>query len=300
MIDMSNVKVRTIERKDLQSIRDLIEIINRYDKMEISFPDQMFEYLLSQPKQKENIFLAYMAEKLIGFAMCGIFGSLEKVKFELHIHPDYRKKRLGSRLFDILMDAAHKNNAKAVEIGCKQQAGDSVRFVESRGFQPFEYSWKMDMELNGWEHRAMPEELHIRRVMKEDVELYVDIMTNAFKGEGEQPFKNDIHERLFLQPNTHAFFLEKGDAVMATAAVNLEVEINRGYIYNVGVYNNYRGMGYGKLILTHCANYIKENRFSKASLIVKSENHNALKLYKSIGFKEIETFVGYKLRINNK
>jgi ribosomal protein S18 acetylase RimI-like enzyme len=59
-------------------------------------------------------------------------------------------------------------------------------------------------------------------------------------------------------------------------------------LYNFGIYPKYRGKGLSKILLTSCLKIYK-NR--KIILFVSTDNHIALKLYQSVGFKQSMDFV---------
>ncbi len=293
MFCVEEVRIKTLERVDFTGLKEFVGVINEHDGIEINVPDQMLEFIMQQPKQRELIFLAYENDKIIGFGMCMLFNSAEKVKYEIIVHPQYRSRGLGSKLYSVLLESAEKLGVKKIEAGFKK-SDISIRFAEVRGFSPKEYSWKMDMDVREWNKKELEPGMQIRNIDKEDALVYADIMTNGFKKPGEEPYDEKIHSKLFIQPNTRAFFLQKDAEIVATAAINLEEGLDRGYIYNVAVYDKFRGKGYGKLMLEHCVGFVKGSGLSRASLIVDGDNYNALKLYKNIGFVEIDTYVTYQ------
>ena len=58
-------------------------------------------------------------------------------------------------------------------------------------------------------------------------------------------------------------------------------------LYNFGIYEKYRGKGYGKIMLKECLNM---NKNKKIVLFVSEENKTAYKLYNSAGFKPSRDF----------
>ena len=119
-------------------------------------------------------------------------------------------------------------------------------------------------------------------------------MNAGFKKEGEVLYNENSFPTLSA-PDRYVFFIEKEGQPAATAAINLQNDIGRGYIHNVTVYKDYRGQGLGEMALRHCIHTIRENGLKKAALNVDGENRNALNLYKKIGFVEIDTDVLFRL-----
>jgi len=56
---LEEIKIKSFERDDRVNIKNFAREINHLDKLELSIPEQLFEYILSQPHLRENIILAY-------------------------------------------------------------------------------------------------------------------------------------------------------------------------------------------------------------------------------------------------
>ena len=68
--------------------------------------------------------------------------------------------------------------------------------------------------------------------------------------------------------------------------------IDEGHICNVAVHPNYRGRGFGKLIMSALIDRAKEEGMQLMTLEVRRSNLIAQELYHSLGFKD----VGYRKR----
>lgn len=56
-------------------------------------------------------------------------------------------------------------------------------------------------------------------------------------------------------------------------------------IWNVEVYEPYRGLGHGRSLMVMCMNEIRNRGGNAAYLFVRANNYRAIKLYESLGFK---------------
>jgi len=201
-------------------------------------------------------------------------------------------------LYDNISKKAKEYNVKVVTAFAKEHMKYSVKFLENRGFQIHKYMWKMDCCLQDIDYRAMPKgAYYIRRLTHEDIKNYVDIMNAGFKKEGDVLYNENSFQILLSNPDEYVFFIVQQGKVVATAAIGLQKDINRGYIHNVTVCRAYRGQGFGKIALTHCINKIKEAGLYKAALNVDGENKNAMSLYEKIGFVEVDTDIMFKLEL---
>lgn len=295
---LQEVKIKSIEKEDIADFKEFANIINELDRLELSFSENVFEYILSQPFLRENTILAYYNDKLVAFAAC-IKKSEDSpdAEIEVIVHPSYRKNGLGKLLFNIIWDKS-KDNVRNVTAFAKERMDYSVKFMENRGFKTHKYMWKMDYLLNNIDYKAVPDgEYTIRQVDLKDVDKYVDIMNAGFKKEGDVMYNENSFQMHLNNPDKYVFFVERQGEVVATAAISMQKDIDRGYIHNVTVYKDYRGHGFGEFAINHCVNKIKEAGLSKAALNVDGENKNALRLYKKIGFEEIDTDIIFKLVI---
>jgi ribosomal-protein-alanine N-acetyltransferase len=57
-----------------------------------------------------------------------------------------------------------------------------------------------------------------------------------------------------------------------------------GYIYSIYVVREYRGFGYGSLLIEHFANLLRENGIYRMHLDVSASNESAIRVYHRLGF----------------
>lgn len=293
------VKIKFFESSDKENLKGFAKVINLQDELELSIPERVFEYILTQPHLRENTILAYHKDELVAFAAC-IKNSKDgdEANFELVVHPDYRNMGLGKMLYDIIFDKSKVSKVTKVTAYAKEHMENSVKFLKNRDFRIHKYMWKMDYSLQDIACKVMPSaEYSFEQLTIEDVNKYVDIMNAGFKKEGDVLYNENSFQVLLSNPDEYVFFVKHEDTVVATAAIGYQSDIDRGYIHNVTVYNEYRGKGLGEMALNHCINKVKEAGFSKATLNVDGENKNALGLYKKLGFEESNTDIMFKLEI---
>lgn len=79
-----------------------------------------------------------------------------------------------------------------------------------------------------------------------------------------------------------AFFIMEGDKYVGYGQII--IEDSEPVIVNLGILKEFRGKGYGKLLLMQLLHVISQNNFSRALIRVSEENKIALKLYEGVGF----------------
>lgn len=73
-------------------------------------------------------------------------------------------------------------------------------------------------------------------------------------------------------------------------------EKDTAVIVNFGILKEYRGEGYSKYLLNYLLNHTVELGFKKVKLNVDHENHTAINLYKSFGFKSKNKILTWELK----
>ena len=67
----------------------------------------------------------------------------------------------------------------------------------------------------------------------------------------------------------------------------VQVVLDEGYITNIAVLEDFRGLGIGKKIVNRLTEYAKDQNLSFITLEVRESNERAITLYKSFGFNTI-------------
>lgn len=298
-MNLEEVKIKTFEREDLKNFKVFTEEINAVDNTDISISEEMLEFILCQPHFKENTYITYYKDKMIAWAaMIKPRQDLWEGNLEMLVHPKFRSQGLGKKLYELLLSNAREQNVKSIKAVTKEHFIYSVKALRDRGFKVEKYMWKMDYALGNMEFLPLNMGGYtIRRIGPEDSRSYIDMMNAGFKKEGDVLYNENSFPALLSSTERYVFFIEKQGEPAATAAISLQEDIGRGFIYNVTVYKEYRGQGLGEAAIKHCINTIEEKGLRKATLSVDGENRGALNLYKKIGFLEIDTDVVLRLEM---
>ena len=81
------------------------------------------------------------------------------------------------------------------------------------------------------------------------------------------------------------FFVAEIDNLFA-GYIGIKAVIDEGYITNIAVFPEYRGMGVGKALISRVFEFAEEKQLSFVSLEVRPSNTAAVSLYEKTGFKE--------------
>lgn len=281
------LKVKPIEKKDWQDICLLIEAVNRSDHLDYSLTKEWFDYVLHH--SENGLFVAHCKEQLVGLATCMV-NTADKGQgvINLIVHPENRKEGVGTALYHRLIEYATETKIEKVFTYVNEALVDALKFVEKKDFTIILYSWKMEMDLTDdhpvlSDHKNIDGEIIFRKAVPSDGNAYRHIIADCF---GDYIGDNAL-EQLLRDPSVRVYLLKyKGDTV-ASITIQYKENIAQGYLYDVAVIKKYRGRGFGKCLLQRSLLMLKKYQMKTAALLVSGENREALRLYESVGFREV-------------
>ena len=124
-----------------------------------------------------------------------------------------------------------------------------------------------------------------------DVPQIYEIEKKSF----EHPFSQTvILSQVVLHYGTSLVAVINGKVIgYAIAAIKLTKEGRALHLLNFAVDPKYRGMGIGRLMLRTLEKLARKTGLKAIVLEVSTQNHVAIRLYKSEGFKEVEILKNY-------
>ena len=135
------MRIRLLKQKDIEEVVKLIiESYKKEDKSRIWTENIAREYLRRIYKlNREVCFVAQEGEKIIGVALCRIRPEFNKIKVisdMLLVHPEYRKKKVATKLLNkLLTKAKNKFNVTEIETSIYTLLDFPIIWYESIGFR---------------------------------------------------------------------------------------------------------------------------------------------------------------------
>jgi ribosomal-protein-alanine N-acetyltransferase len=104
---------------------------------------------------------------------------------------------------------------------------------------------------------------------------------------------------LLTDYNSIAFVAKVNEVIAGFIIAQVEVEENTefGHIITINVVPNLRRKGIGKRLLLEIETLLKQKGIEESRLEVREDNHNAIKLYQTMGYKtlgKLENYYGKK------
>ncbi|MBP1744605.1 MAG: acetyltransferase [Firmicutes bacterium] len=102
----------------------------------------------------------------------------------------------------------------------------------------------------------------------------------------------DVSREYYLEGGS-AFLYKDGECIGYGQIV---IDSDMPFIVNIGLIPGYRGKGYGRLLLIHFLEIVRDRGFDQVRLNVRSGNEDALRLYRKLGFSIISETYKWQLK----
>lgn len=186
---------------------------------------------------------------------------------------------------------------------CNKDDQTLMGLFETFKFELFRNYWKLARKLSLDSFPQLPEGVNIRKVSwPGEAQLIYDLEKSSFRehfGYVELAFEDWLEqfERDELMDPAGFFVLEhNGLPVGFSLASDLRAEQNGGWVDKLGVVDQSRGKGFGKLLLEWQFAYSASRGFDSIALGVDSGNESgALNLYFGLGFEVSVVWAAFRL-----
>ncbi len=288
---MTNIILRkNINEKTYQEIKGLEKLCSARDN--ISFKLEL-EYKLNNSGTEDsentdiNEFLFYDYDNLVGYAGIGDFGG-DALEISGMVHPDFRKKRIFSKLFSLVCHECRNRKNNEMLLLCDNKSISGMGFIEGLEADYDHSEYDMFFSRNVPKGKIV-QSLSLGKAENKDIKKIAE-MDSIFFG-AEKNF--DFYENANQICSTF-MALSRNDIV---GKVRLELDEGIGGIYGLGVMPEFRRKGFGREILLLSVDRLKAAGAREIVLQVETNNKKALNLYKNCGFEESCIMVYYRMKI---
>lgn len=272
--------------EELREVEELASLCNAFEGLDLKLA-------LSGPPPESgremNRFLYYENGKLIGFC------SLDYEELCGMVHPDYRRKGIGKALLVASINEYRRRDITNILIICETASQSGKSFVATTGAS-YDFA-EHHMELladNDWQVSTRQDDsLTLSKAIPEDIDTLAGL-TSASLDRPQEEAKQHILSG--IEDPTQQFYIASlaGTPIGTLKTFHMGTRIG---IYAFGVLQDYRGLGFGKQILTETIRSLMSEGWTRFALEVETNNTNAIGLYTSCGFKETTTYEYHKLAI---
>lgn len=302
--------IQHLSELDYQMISDLEAICLGHDqtalKLELDYKlavsnEHSRESLSMKSEHNENgniskddmhvDFLYFADKKLVGYLGICSFGG-QKPELNGMVDPSYRRQGIFSKLYALGVNELYRHDFEHSLLICdrKSQSGQNfIRFIAPEGLKKAHSEYEMFLNYEKFKSVKPSEKALLRKSTNEDA-MEIAKQNAIYFG---QP----LEETSLIMPETEekrgmTVYLAYLDEV-CIGKIHLELSKGIGGIYGVGILPEYRGRGYGRLILLEGIGILMNRQAEAIKLQVEAENENALSLYSSCGFETTSTMDYY-------
>jgi ribosomal protein S18 acetylase RimI-like enzyme len=236
-----------------------------------------------------NQYLFYENGALIGFLA---FYTFREPEVYLAVHPHHRRRGIGTALLRSAKDSCKNRGVNKFLLVCEDKSISGKAFVERVGAQYLFSEYRMKLQRASLPNPQELEQLKLERASEQDTGLLASLLAQSFNDAVEDHARRltqDIHR------STHRFYIAKLDE-KAVGCLGVAGQELRVYVIAFGVLPEYRGRGFGRWMLTEIANNLVREDWNEVLIEVRTDNLNALSLYRSCGFMEVTSYNYYDVK----
>jgi ribosomal protein S18 acetylase RimI-like enzyme len=244
----------------------------------------------SETDGETNRFLYYEDSMLVGFC------SLDYDELCGMVHPEHRRKGIGSALLSAALDEYKRRPVPNILIICEEASQSGKGFVAATTNAKYDFAehhMELEPDASWGEYAKVNKSLDFYRASPADIDALAHLTSGALDRSEEETLQHLQHD---LKDSTQSFYIARldGTPIATLKAFSLGDKIG---IYAFGVLPEHRGLGLGKQFMTQVIKRLMSDGWTRFALEVETNNVNAIGLYKSLGFKETTTYGYYKLEV---
>jgi len=245
--------------------------------------------------------LLYEGGRLAGYAHIDPTDAVAGPSGELVIHPEFRRRGLGRRLLDAVLDEA----GGRLRLWAHGGHPGAERLAASAGFERVRSLWQMRRAMDApFPDPVLPEGIRLDTFRPgRDEEAWLAVNARAFADHPEQgawtleDVKRREQESWF---DPEGFFLAwRGERLAGFHWTKVHGDGEHahdpiGEVYVVGVDPSEQGTGLGRALVLAGLRHLRDRGLAQVMLYVDEANTPAIRLYESLGFTRWDTDVMYR------
>jgi ribosomal protein S18 acetylase RimI-like enzyme len=272
----------------LADIKRLETACNQYDGLTMKLN---WNTLQDRPEEQCNDVLCYADGQLLGYLALYGFNQRE-AEVSAMTHPAHRRQGIFKRLLVAANAELRERSVPDLLFICEQISTTGVACMQAIAAR-YEFSeYKMQWQ-EPFTHNPASSDLQLRPARLEDIAELVRLDASCFGVFADTAQRWLAHD--ISDPRRKVLLAALGPVTVGK--INVLMTDTETYISGFCVWPEYRGQGYGKVILTRTLEQLLAERHQNIVLEVACENEHALTLYKHCGFRTVTAYDYYRLPV---
>jgi mycothiol synthase len=250
---------------------------------------------------EHDLFIAEMSGNVVGYLDITNEAKIGRVIFECLVLPEHRRQGIARKLYGQAVPRAKALGARVAQVNVREDNALACLVLEKMGFRPVRCFYEMSVGIDIIPEQQTPTTFPIRPLRAGEEARLAEIQNRSFTGDwGYNPNTvEDIVHAVGKAGNASEWICLALDKERPAGYCWVRIEHDRqgkryGRVSMLGVDPDYRGRGIGRELLLAGLSCLKSKRLRVARLTVDSENLVAESLYRSIGFKKIDSSLWYE------
>ena len=252
----------------------------------------------------KNLIIIEKDSKMIGYLYMVPEGGIDRIVFYCFVHPSYRRKKIGIRLFHQGIKRAYTLGLSKVHVNINRDNAAAKSFLSRLGFRCVRKYLELQKKMveRHTEATDLPVGFYFRSLQDGEEGILNRLQNKAFRGSwGFNPHTvEDVIDWLHLSGGSTADIILAwwGEEPAGYCWTQMSREKGRGRIHMIGVEPKYRHKKLGKALLAKSLDYLEKKGMHTTVLTVDHHNKPARNLYHNLGFKVMHTSLWYEKKLD--
>lgn len=274
------LKRSTLTGEEVDEISRLIAVCDGQDNLDLPIS---LESLRRRSGDEIDDFLYYERGELVGYLCVDNWGKEEKELTGM-VAPEFRRRGVFRQLFEAAREECKARGVEKLFLICERASQSGHAFARAvRAHHDFS-EHKMALQTFVERQRSDPQ-FQMRPATLADKEALISIIATDM---GDEQDARQFIERIFAQGNQPQAIATLAGQPLGT--LRLDYHDGEAGIYGFVVHTEYRGRGYGRMMLEYIIRQLHDEGIKAITLEVEVENKNAIGLYSSCGFETVTTY----------
>jgi mycothiol synthase len=299
--------IRNYQPQDFSRLLHLGKSFNKYNTARAMGSFEALDRILTRPgyNAAEDLFIAEIDGNIVGYINVLPEPGIGRAILEYFFHPAYCTGQVPSGLLEHALEHAGRIKARVAHMNIPSAEITTAQMVENAGFAPIRKFYEMHLDAEKFdlstEKKSRFEFHHLRSGEEQKL---IDIQDRSFKGTwGYDPdMARHVSWWMSYRRNNHddiILALDESEVIGycwtgLSSHADMYTGMAKGRIHMLGVAPDRRRSGAGKKLLVEGIRYLGSKGRYIIELTVDGQNHGAVELYRSNGFRVVDTAIWYE------
>jgi mycothiol synthase len=300
---MSDFLIRHyVPENDVTALSHMLTEVESIDRDGEEKSEEFLRSMLEWPnfEPDQNVWIAESEGKFVGF--CQILPRLESdSSIYVVVHPDQRRKGLGSELLKFVLSRAHETGSKKILVYANAKNSASNAFLNHHGFEVAGTSGVMVTSGSEFPRAEMPPGYSLHRFPEfGDPQLVIQALDTCYKdmvGHRQNVTSADRYINYYGEEGIHLLFDETKTLIGVCAGKPQGKTDERGLSHLLdapGLIKEYRPRGFQRLLTLAVMNWLREKGQLPITLEYWGDDEKAIEIYRDLGFEWANQQITYR------